>query len=185
MSNKITIEGYTFEPHITAEEIQTQVKRVAAEITRDYKDKNPLFLCMLKGSFVFAADLYREITFPSEISFVRFKSYDMIQSSNKIKHLIGLTESIEGRTVIVIEDLIDSGATGVEIVNMLKEQNPAEIKLATLLLKPDALKVDIKDLNLSYSCFNVPNKFVVGYGLDVNEHGRELKDIYILSDDNK
>lgn len=185
MSNKITIQGYTFEPYITAEEIKTQVKRVADEITKDCKDKNPLFLCMLKGSFIFAADLYREITFPSEISFVRFKSYDMMQSTNKVQHLIGLTDQIEGRTVIIVEDIVDSGATGVEIVKMLKEQNPAEVKFATLLLKPDALKVDPKDLNLSYVCFNIPNKFIVGYGLDVNEYGRELKDIYILSDDNK
>jgi hypoxanthine phosphoribosyltransferase len=169
--------GKKFAVSIPAEEIAAQVRRVAGELNRDMADKNPIFLAVLNGSFVFAADLMREITVPSEISFVKMSSYSGTSSTGEMTKLIGLNGTVEGRTVVVVEDIIDSGFTMVKMIEMLQEMHPADIKLCTLLLKPGNLKVD---LTVDYNCFSIPNDFIVGYGLDYNEQGRNLKDIYTV-----
>lgn len=176
----ITYKGLDFEPYIKNEQIQKEVKRVASEIARDYKDEKPLFLCVLNGAFIFAADLFRSVDFASEISFIRYKSYSGMTSTGTVKEVIGLDESIEGRTVIIVEDIVDTGLTATQLISSLKAHNPKEVKLATLLYKPDSSTCGLVP---DYVCFNIPSKFIIGYGLDLDGLARNLPDIYILSKD--
>ena len=178
----ITLQGLEFEPYITKQQIATQVKRVAAEINEDLDgDDAPLFICVLNGAFIFAADLYREVNLPhSQITFVRFKSYDGMCSTGEMRQLMGLQEDIEGKNVIVIEDIVDTGTTAAELINLLAEHNPKSIKLATLLFKPNSI---INQVMPDYVDFNIPSKFIIGYGLDLDGEARNLSDIYILSKD--
>lgn len=178
----ITLQGLEFEPYITKQQIATQVKRVAAEINEDLDgDDAPLFICVLNGAFIFAADLYREVSLPhSQITFVRFKSYDGMCSTGEMRQLMGLQEDIEGKNVIVIEDIVDTGTTAAELINLLAEHNPKSIKLATLLFKPNSI---INQVMPDYVGFNIPSKFIIGYGLDLDGEARNLSDIYILSKD--
>ena len=178
----ITLQGLDFEPYITKQEIAAQVKRVAAEINDDLDgDDAPLFICVLNGAFIFAADLYREVNLPhSQITFVRFKSYDGMCSTGELRQVMGLQDDIEGRNVIVIEDIVDTGTTAAELMNMLAEHNPKSIKLATLLFKPNSI---INQVMPDYVGFNIPSKFIIGYGLDLDGEARNLSDIYILSKD--
>lgn len=178
----ITLQGLEFEPYITKQQIATQVKRVAAEINEDLDgDDAPLFICVLNGAFIFAADLYREVNLPhSQITFVRFKSYDGMCSTGELRQLMGLQEDIEGKNVIVIEDIVDTGTTAAEMINLLAEHNPKSIKLATLLFKPNSI---INQVMPDYVGFNIPSKFIIGYGLDLDGEARNLSDIYILSKD--
>lgn len=178
----ITLQGLEFEPYITKQQIATQVKRVAAEINEDLDgDDAPLFICVLNGAFIFAADLYREVNLPhSQITFVRFKSYDGMCSTGELRQLMGLQEDIEGKNVIVIEDIVDTGTTAAELINMLAEHNPKSIKLCTLLFKPNSI---INQVMPDYVGFNIPSKFIIGYGLDLDGEARNLSDIYILSKD--
>ena len=178
----ISYKGLEFEPYIKNEEIQKEVKRVASEITRDCGNEKPLFLCVLNGAFIFAADLFRSVDFESEISFIRYKSYSGMSSTGEVKEVLGLTESIEGRTVIIVEDIVDTGLTATQLIESLKTKNPKQIKLATLLFKPDSSTCGLVP---DYVCFNIPSKFIIGYGLDLNGLARNLPDIYILSKDNK
>ena len=178
----ITLQGLEFEPYITKQQIATQVKRVAAEIN-EYLDGDdaPLFICVLNGAFIFAADLYREVNLPhSQITFVRFKSYDGMCSTGEMRQLMGLQEDIEGKNVIVIEDIVDTGTTAAELINLLAEHNPKSIKLCTLLFKPNSI---INQVMPDYVGFNIPSKFIIGYGLDLDGEARNLSDIYILSKD--
>lgn len=178
----ITLQGLEFEPYITKQQIATQVKRVAAEINEDLDgDDAPLFICVLNGAFIFAADLYREVNLPhSQITFIRYKSYDGMCSTGELRQVMGLQEDIEGRNVIVIEDIVDTGTTAAELMNMLAEHNPKSIKLATLLFKPNSI---INQVMPDYVGFNIPSKFIIGYGLDLDGEARNLSDIYILSKD--
>ena len=178
----ITLQGLEFEPYITKQQIATQVKRVAAEINEDLDgDDAPLFICVLNGAFIFAADLYREVNLPhSQITFVRFKSYDGMCSTGELRQLMGLQEDIEGKNVIVIEDIVDTGTTAAELINLLAEHNPKSIKLSTLLFKPNSI---INQVMPDYVGFNIPSKFIIGYGLDLDGEARNLSDIYILSKD--
>ena len=178
----ITLLGLEFEPYITKQQIATQVKRVAAEINEDLDgDDAPLFICVLNGAFIFAADLYREVNLPhSQITFVRFKSYDGMCSTGELRQLMGLQEDIEGKNVIVIEDIVDTGTTAAELINLLAEHNPKSIKLCTLLFKPNSI---INQVMPDYVGFNIPSKFIIGYGLDLDGEARNLSDIYILSKD--
>ena len=178
----ITLQGLEFEPYITKQQIATQVKRVAAEINEDLDgDDAPLFICVLNGAFIFAADLYREVNLPhSQITVVRFKSYDGMCSTGELRQVMGLQEDIEGRNVIVIEDIVDTGTTAAELINLLAEHNPKSIKLCTLLFKPNSI---INQVMPDYVGFNIPSKFIIGYGLDLDGEARNLSDIYILSKD--
>lgn len=177
--DKVTVKDKNFKVFISEEDIRKRVKEIAAEISRDMSGKRPLLVAVLNGSFVFAADLMRELDFPCEISFVRMASYAGTSSTGKVRELIGLSESIEGRSVVVVEDIVDSGLTMKEMLALLAKQRPAEVSIASLLVKPGNLKVD---LDIRYRCFDIPNDFIVGYGLDYDGEGRNLRDIYVVEE---
>lgn len=164
-----------FEIYLTEEQILTEVKRVANEINSDMKDEDPIFMGILNGSFMFASDLYKNITLDSQITFLKLASYQGTSSTGKIKRLIGINEDIKDKTVIVIEDIVDTGNTLDSILKQLRGYEPKEIKLVTLLFKPDAYT---KDFPIDYKCFDIPNDFILGYGLDYDGYGRNLRNIY-------
>ena len=169
-----------FKTSIPASEIKERVKAVAERINNDLKDKNPLFLAVLNGSFIFAADLLREITIPCEISFVKLASYQGTTSTGKITEVIGINEELSGRCIVIVEDIVDTGLTMKRMLETLGTRSPAEIHICTLLVKPDKLQVD---LNIEYAAMKIPNDFIVGYGLDYNQQGRNLPDIYTVVED--
>lgn len=171
----VTVKDKQFEISIKEEEIKARIKEVAAEINADMDGKCPLFLAVLNGAFIFAADLYREITVPSEISFVKIASYSGTETTGVMNDIIGLNQDISGRHVIIVEDIVDTGLTMKHTIETLKQKNPASVSICTLLTKPDKLQVELK---LDYVAFSIPNLFVVGYGLDYDQNGRNLKDIY-------
>lgn len=175
----VHVKDKSFSIFLTEEQILARVKEVGAQISKDLEGKQPLFLAVLNGSFVFAADLMRAVTIPSEISFIRLASYEGTSSTGKVKQLMGLNENIEGRTIVVVEDIVDSGLTMKELLAMLAEKRPAEVHVASLLVKPGNLKVD---LDIPYRCFDIPNDFIVGYGLDYDGFGRNLRQIYTVVD---
>lgn len=177
--NKIKVQDRYFTISIPEERIQERVKAVAAQINTELEGEHPLFLSVLNGSFMFAADLLRNITMPCEISFVRMASYEGTCSTGEVKQLIGLKENIAGRTVVIVEDIIDSGLTMKNLIEMLSSHHPKQIRIASLLVKPGNLKVD---LDIPYCCFEIPNDFIVGYGLDYDGEGRNLRDIYTVTD---
>ena len=173
----MTIKDKTFETFIPEEEILRRVKAVADRINVDMAGKNPLFLAVLNGAFVFAADLLRMITIPCEISFVKLASYEGTTSTGKVKEVIGINENLSGRTVVIVEDIVDTGLTMKQMVETLGTRQPESVHICTLLLKPDKLKVD---LDIEYVAMEVPNEFILGYGLDYDQQGRQLRDIYTL-----
>jgi hypoxanthine phosphoribosyltransferase len=180
MEKRITINGLSFVPYLTEEQILAEVKRVAAEVRRDYEGRNPLFICVLNGAFIFAADLYRELGMhESEITFVKYSSYQGTSSTGIVKQLIGMPDSIEGRDVVIIEDIVDTGFTAVKMIADLKKENPTSVKFVTLLHKKESAKVDFTP---DYVAFTIPAEFVIGYGLDLDKKARDLKDIYILDE---
>ncbi|MCD8202584.1 MAG: hypoxanthine phosphoribosyltransferase [Prevotella sp.] len=158
-------------------EILKCVKSVADRINKDMAGKNPLFLAVLNGSFIFAADLLRMITIPCEISFVKLASYQGIMSTGKVKEVIGINEDLTNRTIVIVEDIVESGFTMKRMLDTLGTRNPESIHVCTLLLKPDRLEVE---LNIEYVAMEIPNDFIVGYGLDYDQQGRNLRDIYTL-----
>lgn len=162
---------------LPAEEIQSRVKTIASEINAQYEGKQPLFLGVLNGAFLFMADLFKNINLLCEISFIKVSSYSGTASSGQVKNLIGLNENITGRHIIVVEDIVDTGDTMKYLLDELKSKNPASVKLATILFKPEALRQDVKP---DYVGFEIPPAFVVGYGLDYDGLGRNLNDIYVL-----
>lgn len=177
---EVTYEGMTFEPYITAETIKNRIAEIGRDIVRDCGNTKPLFICVLNGAFPFASDLFREVEdIDAEITFVRLKSYDGMGFTGKVKEMMGLKENIEGRNVIVVEDIVDTGRTIAGLLETLRERNPAALKVATLLYKPDALEFDIKP---DYVGFEIPKKFIIGFGLDLNGLARNLKDIYVLKE---
>lgn len=177
----VTYEGMTFEPYITKDKIAARIAELGEQITRDCAGKSPLFVCVLNGAFPFACDLFRAVdNKDAEITFIRLKSYDGTSTTGHVKEVIGLGDNIEGRSLIIVEDIIDTGNTIYKLIEDLKKKNPAEVKVATLLFKPDALARPIKP---DYVGFNIPTKFIIGYGLDLNEKARNLNDIYILKEE--
>jgi hypoxanthine phosphoribosyltransferase len=174
---QVTIEDKTFGIYIQDQEIQQAIQTIANEMNVLYADKKPIFISVLNGAFMFTADLLKKIDFPCELSFIKLSSYSGTSSTGIVKEIVGLQEEIAGRDVIVIEDIIDTGITMQKIISQLELKNPASIRIATLLLKPDSVKVPI---NPDFVCFSIPDKFVVGFGLDLNGIGRNLPDIYQL-----
>ena len=175
--SRVTIKDKTFETSIPEAEILERVKAVAAQINQDMADKNPLFLAVLNGAFVFAADLMREITIPCEISFVKLASYQGTTSTGKVHEVLGVNENLSGRTIVIIEDIVDTGLTLKQMIESLGTRNPESIHICTLLLKPEKLK---EKLDVEYVAFRIPNDFILGYGLDYDQQGRNLRDIYTL-----
>ena len=164
-----------FETYISYESILERTGEIADRINADYAGKRPLFIGVLNGVFMFAADLMKGINLDSEISFIKLSSYQNTESTGNIQELIGLKENIEDLDIIIIEDIIDTGETIAHVVKKLNELGPRSVEIATLLLKPDIFN---KNIPLKYVGFKIPHKFVIGYGLDYNGHGRNLKDIY-------
>ena len=173
----LTVKDKQFALSLSEERIRQRVAETAAQISEELSGKNPIFLAVLNGSFVFAADIMRGITTPCEVNFVRFSSYDGMNSTGTVKELLGLNQSLKGRTVVVVEDIIDSGLTMQELLVYLQKFEPAELKVASLLVKPGNLQVK---LNVDYTCFEIPNDFIVGYGLDYDGYGRNLPAIYTV-----
>jgi hypoxanthine phosphoribosyltransferase len=173
---KVTINDREFELFIPYEKIRSVIEQMAEQMNLDFKEKNPLFLCILNGSFMFATEIFKRISsLDAEISFIKLASYTGTQTSGEIKQLIGLNEDLSGRTVVVLEDIVDSGITISNTIEQIRSKNPADVKIATLLLKPEALKTNVQ---LDYVGIEIPNDFIVGYGLDYDRKGRNLIDIY-------
>ena len=173
----VKIKDKTFRTFIPEDQIAERVKAVAERINKDLADKNPLFLAVLNGSFIFAADLMRNITIPCEISFVKLASYQGTTSTGVIKEVIGLNEELAGRTVVILEDIVETGFTIKRMIETLGTRVPESVHVCTLLLKPGKLQVP---LNVEYVAMEIPNDFIVGYGLDYDQQGRNLRDIYTL-----
>lgn len=177
---QVTYKGLTFVPYLENEKIQARIKELGRQITKECQGKKPLFLCVLNGAFPFASDLFRSVELPdAEISFIRLKSYEGTSSTGVVKEVIGLSEDISDRTVIVVEDIVDTGKTIHNLVERLRKENPAEVKIATLLYKPEALQVEV---NPDYVGFEIPSDFIIGFGLDIDGLARNLPDIWVLSD---
>lgn len=174
----ITIKDKQFKRSINAEKIQEAVKSVAVQINNDLADKNPLFICVLNGAFMFAGDLMKTVNIPCEITFVKLSSYEGLVSTGKVKEVIGLNESVVNRNVVVIEDIVDTGVTMDKIIKSLESKGAKEIRVCTFLLKPDSL---VKELKIDYIAMKIPNDFIVGYGLDYDGYGRNLKEIYTVT----
>ncbi|MBP5498487.1 MAG: hypoxanthine phosphoribosyltransferase [Muribaculaceae bacterium] len=181
---EVTYGGLTFEPYITREKIMEQVKRLAREIERDCEregEQSPLFLCVLTGAFMFGTDLFRECNIhDAEIAFIRFKSYEGTSSSGVINEVMGLSEDVEGRYVIIVEDIVDTGVTADQLRAMLAKKNPKKVKMVSLLFKPESITVGERP---EYVGFEIPSKFILGYGLDLDGKARNLNDIYVLKKD--
>ena len=173
----IQIKDKQFALSIPEEEIQKAVKEVGLAINRDLAGTNPLFICVLNGAFMFAGDLMKTINIPCEITFVKLSSYEGLYTSGSVKEIIGLNESVVGRNVVVVEDIVDTGITMERILNSLKAKGASDIHVATFLQKPDALQ---RDVQVDYVAMKIPNDFIVGYGLDYDGYGRNLKDIYTV-----
>lgn len=178
----ILVKDKLFRVSMPAEQIQARVKEVGQQISRDYEGRTPLFVSVLTGSFIFAADLVRSVSTPSEIAFIRVASYEGMGSTGEVKEVLGLKEDVRDRDVIIVEDIIDSGLTMQELIKMLQAKGPRSLQICSLLVKPGNLKVE--GLPIRYCCFEIPNDFILGYGLDYDGLGRELPDIYTLAESN-
>ncbi len=173
----IQIKDKKFSLSIPEIEIQKAVRAVAEAINRDMADKDPLFICVLNGAFMFAGDLMKTVNIACEITFIKLSSYDGLYTTGTVKEIIGLNESVVGRNVVVVEDIVDTGITMERILGSLRAKGANEIRVATFLQKPDALQ---RDITVDYIAMKIPNDFIVGYGLDYDGYGRNLKDIYTV-----
>jgi hypoxanthine phosphoribosyltransferase len=172
---RIKLLDREFSLSIPASDLKKAIWQMAEKINADLWNKNPLMVCILNGSFMFSADLMKLIEFPCQISFVKLASYEGMGSTGTVKELIGFNEKLEGRTVVLLEDIVDTGITVENSVAQLMQMGAGEVLVATLLFKPDACK---RDIDLHYVGMKIPNDFIVGYGLDYNGYGRNLPDIY-------
>jgi hypoxanthine phosphoribosyltransferase len=173
----LKVHDKEFIPYITSKEIEEQVARVAKEINKDYQGKKPLFIAILNGAFIFAADLFKQINVEAEICFIKLASYKGVKSTGKVITAIGLDAELFNRDVIIVEDIVDTGKTLSQFLPQLEHQHPASLKVASLLHKPSATVHSIK---IDYLGFTIPDKFVLGYGLDYDGLGRNIKEIYQL-----
>lgn len=171
------IDAYTFEEFISAQKIKERITEIAVELREEYQDRKPIFLVILNGAFIFASDLMRSYGEDCEVSFVKLSSYDGLQSTNEVKVDMGIQIDIAQKDILIVEDIIDTGATLNKFLEVVNSKNPKSVKLVSLVVKREAMKYDIP---INYFGFNIPNDFVVGYGLDYNEYGRELDSLYRL-----
>lgn len=171
----ISLHNKQFEPYLSAAQLSHAVQAVAARINQDYAGQTPLFVAVLNGSFMFVADLLKHITLDCEVSFVKVASYQGTSSTGEVKELLGLTEELQGRPVIILEDIVDTGHTMRMLLNTLTEKQPASLEVATLFLKPECLQ---HELSIRYVGLSIPNDFIVGYGLDYDGLGRNFPDVY-------
>ncbi len=178
MEPPVRVKDKYFQKYITKEEIEAKVIELCNGLKERYEGKEPVFLGILNGAFMFAADVFKHLEFDCEITFVKMSSYVGTESTGKVNTLLGLDGSLKGREVIILEDIIDTGTTLSHFIPLLQAEEPASIALATLLLKPDALR---HKLPIDFVAFEIPNKFVIGYGLDYDGFGRNYKDIYQLA----
>lgn len=176
----VKVHDKEFSEFISSKKIEKAVAEIAEKINTDLKGKNPLFLVVLNGAFIFASDLLKKVTIPCEISFVKLSSYIGTKTTSVVRELIGLDEVLTGRTVVIIEDIIDTGITMGVTTEKLKKLQADEVFIATLLFKPDAFKMNY---DIDYIGIKIPNDFIVGYGLDYDGHGRNLPDIYKIIED--
>lgn len=180
MTQAIIVHDKQFVPYISSEEIEKQVSRLAREIERDYAGKRPLFIAILNGAFMFASDLFKHLEIEAEICFIKLASYKGTKSTGKVITAIGLDEELYKRHVIILEDIVDTGKTLHEFLPQLDHNHPLSLKIAALLNKPDS---QIYDIKVDYLGFTIPNKFVLGYGLDYDGLGRNLDSIYQLTEE--
>ena len=178
-SHSVQVHDRFFKPYITEKEIQKEVTRLAQEMNRDLAGKDPIFLGILNGAFMFASDLYKQLVFPCQISFLKLASYSGTKSTGSVKQLIGINLDLKDRLVVVLEDIVDTGVTLETIIRQLSGYEPMEIRVATFLHKPDAT---VREVKLDYVGIRIPNHFILGYGLDYNGYGRNFRDIYQLVD---
>lgn len=176
--NTVTINNKTFVKSLPNEEIQIRIAEVAQRINEDWKGERPIFLCVLNGAFVFAADLVRRVTLDCDIAFVKLASYAGLSSTGHIREIMGLNIDVTNRVVIIVEDIVETGLTMSHMIETLNAHNPKAVRVATLLTKPERLEVNVP---LNYVAFKIPNDFIVGYGLDYDGLGRNLPDIYTLA----
>lgn len=175
---EIKLKDKTFRMSLPEHDILARVKDVAAQINKDYEGKNPIFLSVLNGSFMFTSDLMKEITLKEcEISFVKLASYQGTMSTGNVHEVIGVSEDLHGRDVIIVEDIVESGKTMQQMMDSLAVRHPASVKICTLFFKPSKLTTDI---HIDYPVFTIPDDFIVGYGLDYDQQGRNLRDIYTI-----
>jgi hypoxanthine phosphoribosyltransferase len=173
----VKVHDKHFEPFISEDKIQIEVSRIAREMNRKLARKDPIFLGILNGAFMFASDLYKQLSFPCQITFLKLASYSGTQSTGTVKQLIGINRDLKDRVVVVLEDIVDTGVTLETIIRQLSGYQPAEIRVATFLHKPEAT---IKKVELDYVGLEIPNDFILGYGLDYDGYGRNFKEIYRL-----
>ena len=176
---EIWVKDKKFSLFLSENEILEGIKNVAQNIRRDLKDKDPFFICVLNGAFMFASDLIKQLDFPCELCFIRLQSYVGTKTGGTVKEIYGLIEDIENRHVVILEDIIDTGHTMYGLKEKLKVKKPASLRIASLLFKPDALQLAVKP---DYVAVEIPNNFIVGYGLDYEGHGRNLRNIYKICD---
>ncbi len=176
---KVQVLDKTFKLYLPEDEIQSIVRRMAADISRDYKDRNPIICPVLTGSFMFAADLMRDLDFDARVSCVRFSSYQGMASTGHVKEILGFPKECTGHDVIIVEDIIDSGISMERMLEQLKQLNPASIAVCTFLFKPGSFK---KNYKIDYIGKEIPDDFIVGYGLDYDDMGRTLRDIYVIDE---
>lgn len=174
----VEVQGKIFEKYITAQQIEDAVYKVAQQINKDYAGKEPLFIVVLNGAFIYAADLFRKIELPSQVTFVRLQSYSGMETSGNVREMIGLNEDVEGRDVIVVEDIIDTGTSMKHFMESLKAKGVRSIALTTMLFKPDALLY--KEVTPKYIGIEIPKDFIVGYGMDLDGYARNLDAIYVI-----
>ena len=175
--NSINVLDKEFVPYLLEKEIQEKITALAVQLNKDYAGKRPIFLSILNGSFLFTADLFKQITIEAEVCFIKLASYKGMSSSGNVITAIGLEANVSGRDIIILEDIIDTGKTLHHYLPQLLSSSPASVKVAVLLNKKEALQFPVQ---VDYTCFEIPNKFVVGYGLDYDGLGRNSKDIYQL-----
>ena len=180
MENKIKLLDKTFRVMIPASEIDKAVERVAEQLNKRYEGHTPVFLGVLSGSFLFLSDLVRKTTFDSQLAFVKISSYEGTESTGNVKQQFGVDFDIEGRDIIIVEDIVETGHSMNYLLDHLRRKNPASISICTLFFKPEKFLYEYK---IDYTALSIGNEFIVGYGLDYNQIGRNLKDIYVLDED--